>query len=189
MYQFGPKLFGYFWARIFKSYCHIWNQHPQICQKWAFNSYSKFWYRVRFFWRFGSGSALESMPPWITAICSTIWEEVNGTLSLTTQCQNVYTFWWDIFRKWCINQLLLLNTSSFLFPQAFFFLSTSLLFNFNLSTSSLLINFIIIYHTWFPSLSNLLATSICFQVSMLLMLVTMYKVKFTLWKTLIMFIA
>ena len=24
-------LFGYFWARILKYYCHIWNQHPQIC--------------------------------------------------------------------------------------------------------------------------------------------------------------
>ena len=25
-------LFGYFWARILKNYCHIWNQHPQVCQ-------------------------------------------------------------------------------------------------------------------------------------------------------------
>ena len=22
---------GYFWARILKNYCHIWNQHPRIC--------------------------------------------------------------------------------------------------------------------------------------------------------------
>ena len=31
--QFGIKntLFRYFWAKIFKKYCHIWNQHPQIC--------------------------------------------------------------------------------------------------------------------------------------------------------------
>ena len=30
--KFGTKraLFGYFWARILKSYCHIWNQHPRI---------------------------------------------------------------------------------------------------------------------------------------------------------------
>ena len=49
-------LFGYFWARILKNYCHILNQHPQISRKWVFNSYSKFWYRVRFFWRSGSGS-------------------------------------------------------------------------------------------------------------------------------------
>ena len=29
----GPKnaLFGYFWTRTFKNYCHIWNQHPRIC--------------------------------------------------------------------------------------------------------------------------------------------------------------
>ena len=24
-------LFLYFWPRILKNYCHIWNQHPQIC--------------------------------------------------------------------------------------------------------------------------------------------------------------
>ena len=30
-------LFGYFWARILKSYCHIRNQHPQICQKRVLN--------------------------------------------------------------------------------------------------------------------------------------------------------
>ena len=49
--KFGTQnvLFGYFWGRILKNYCHIWNQHPQLCRKWPFNSYSKFWYRVRFF--------------------------------------------------------------------------------------------------------------------------------------------
>ena len=64
MPKFGTKtsLFGYFWGRISKNYCHIWNQHPQICQKWVFNANSEFQYRVRFFWRSGSGSALESMP-------------------------------------------------------------------------------------------------------------------------------
>ena len=33
MPKFGTKnaLFGYFWARILKSYCRIWNQHPEIC--------------------------------------------------------------------------------------------------------------------------------------------------------------
>ena len=32
--KFGTKnaLFKYFWARIIKNYCYIWNQHPQICQ-------------------------------------------------------------------------------------------------------------------------------------------------------------
>ena len=31
--KLGTKnaLFGYFWARIFKNYCHIWNQHPRSC--------------------------------------------------------------------------------------------------------------------------------------------------------------
>ena len=33
MPKFGNKnaLFGYFWARIWKNYYHIWNQHPRIC--------------------------------------------------------------------------------------------------------------------------------------------------------------
>ena len=43
--------------------------------------------------------------PWITSICSTILEELDVTSSLTTQCQNVYTFWWETFCKWRINQL------------------------------------------------------------------------------------
>ena len=68
--KFGTRnaLFGYFLVRILKNYNHIWNQHPRFCQKWVFNSYSEFWYRVcffqtfvvRFFWgsRSGSWSAL-----------------------------------------------------------------------------------------------------------------------------------
>ena len=67
MPKFGTKnaLFGYFsYGWNLKNYCHIWNQHPGICQKWVFNSYSEFWYIVRFFkrsrvlflYRFGSGS-------------------------------------------------------------------------------------------------------------------------------------
>ena len=51
MPKFGTKyaLFGYFWIRILKNYCHIWNHHPQVCHKWVFNSYSEFWDRVHFF--------------------------------------------------------------------------------------------------------------------------------------------
>ena len=32
MPKFGTKsaLFGYFWAGIWKNYCHIWNQHLRI---------------------------------------------------------------------------------------------------------------------------------------------------------------
>ena len=135
-----------------------------------------FWFLV---WCSFILDVLGKITPSITSICSTIWEEADGTSSLTTQCQNVYTFWWDMFCNWCINQLPLFNTSYFLFPQALFFLSTSLLFNLNLSTLSLLISFIITCHTWFSSFSNLLTTSICFQVLMLWILVTMYKTKFT----------
>ena len=34
MPKFGTKnaLFGFFQTRIFKNYCQIWNQHPQLCQ-------------------------------------------------------------------------------------------------------------------------------------------------------------
>ena len=51
MPKFGIKnaLFGYSGARILKDYGHIWNKHAQICQKCVFNSYSEFWYKVRFF--------------------------------------------------------------------------------------------------------------------------------------------
>ena len=38
-------LFGYFWVTVSKNYCHISNQHPQICQKWVFNSCKEFRYR------------------------------------------------------------------------------------------------------------------------------------------------
>ena len=33
MPKFGSKnaLFGYFWTRIWKHYCHIWNVHTRIC--------------------------------------------------------------------------------------------------------------------------------------------------------------
>ena len=47
---------GFFGLKLKKkNCCHIWNKHPRICQKWVFNSYSKFWYRVCFFLRSGSG--------------------------------------------------------------------------------------------------------------------------------------
>ena len=33
MPNFGTKntLLAYFWVRISKRYCHIWNKHPQVC--------------------------------------------------------------------------------------------------------------------------------------------------------------
>ena len=40
---------------------------------------------------------------WITSICSKIWEEADGTSSLTIQYQNVYFFWWNMFLKNSIN--------------------------------------------------------------------------------------
>ena len=56
MLKFGTKnaLFEYFWTRILKNYCHICNQHLQICQKWVFNPYSEFWYKSAFLKGLGS---------------------------------------------------------------------------------------------------------------------------------------
>ena len=34
-------LFGYFWVKILTNYCHISNQHPQICQTAKFHKKSK----------------------------------------------------------------------------------------------------------------------------------------------------
>ena len=33
MHKFGTKnaLFRYFWCKTLKNYCHLWNEHPQIC--------------------------------------------------------------------------------------------------------------------------------------------------------------
>ena len=49
--KFGSKkcLIMIFLDYNFKNYSDIWRHHPQIFQTWAFNSYSVFWYKVRFF--------------------------------------------------------------------------------------------------------------------------------------------
>ena len=54
MPKFGTKnaLFAYFWARILKTYCHIWNQYPRKCQKWVLT------HTVNF----GKGSAFPKCP-------------------------------------------------------------------------------------------------------------------------------
>ena len=41
--KFGTKnsLFGYFWATSLNYYCHIWNQHPQICLTAKFSKITK----------------------------------------------------------------------------------------------------------------------------------------------------
>ena len=48
-------LFWYFWARILKRYCHIWNQHPWIClitKYWEIMKMSKFVTKRVLFWYF-----------------------------------------------------------------------------------------------------------------------------------------
>ena len=57
MSKFGTKSasFGYFWARILKNYCHIWNQHLRIsviakfCEEMKM---PKFGTKYAFFWYF-----------------------------------------------------------------------------------------------------------------------------------------
>ena len=57
MPKFGtkPTYLNIFGLDLSKNYCHIWNQHPQVSQKWVFNSNSKFWYRSVFSEGLGQG--------------------------------------------------------------------------------------------------------------------------------------
>ena len=80
-----------------------------------------------------------------------LFDEIDDTSSLIIQYQDVYSLCWGVFWKWYVNQRP--------FPTNCPFFSSSL-FNFNLSTLPLLINFIITYHTWFPSLSSLESSDI-----------------------------
>ena len=80
-----------------------------------------------------------------------LFDEIDDTSSLIIQYQDVYSLCWGVFWKWYVNQRP--------FPTNCLFFSSSL-FNFNLSTLPLLINFIITYHTWFPSLSSLESSDI-----------------------------
>ena len=43
MPKLGTKhaLLEYFWLQVLKNYCHIWNQHPQICQTAKFQEKTK----------------------------------------------------------------------------------------------------------------------------------------------------
>ena len=119
MSKIGSKnaLFGYFRAEMFlKNYDHIWSQHLEICQKRAFNSYSEFWYSVRYFWRSGvrflrrsgsgSGFTLERMPVMRHKKCSRHgsdpWLLWNLKLSPNMRC-----CWWP-----CRNYYLLGGVSS-----------------------------------------------------------------------------
>ena len=80
-----------------------------------------------------------------------LFDEIDDTSSLIIQYQDVYSLCWGVFWKWYVNQRP--------FPTNCLFFSSSL-FNFNLSTLPLLINFIITYHTWFPSLLSLESSDI-----------------------------
>ena len=87
--------------------------------------------------------------PWITSICSPIWEKFDSTSSLITQCQNAYFFLMRYFLHMAYQSPL--NTSSFLFLQVFF------LINF-ITTQLQLLNFIIT-HQLHHHLSYLISLS------------------------------
>ena len=70
MPKFGTKssLFGYFWARILKNYCHIWNQDLRTSVTASFCEETKrakfgtkstllgyFWPKIPYFCNFGQG--------------------------------------------------------------------------------------------------------------------------------------
>ena len=150
--------------------------------------------------------ALYGWPPisWITSICSTVWEKVDDTSSLTTRYQRVCIFWLDMFfkkKKNSINIDILISHGvsinfnfdfrvsnqfriCFLLPAQAFSLTNSPLINFNLSTSlSLLINFIIIYQpdlSFFRALNLLICYilfhSIYYGYCVLWIMVTVYSV-------------
>ena len=88
-----------------------------------------------------------------------LFDEIDDTSSLIIQYQDVYSLCCGIFWKWYVNQRPFPTNCPFFFLRVFY-LSTSSLFNFNLSTLPLLINFIITYHTWFHSLSSLESSDI-----------------------------
>ena len=100
---------------------------------------------------------------WITLNQLTIWGSqqtfcwVDGTSSYHWQNNiRMYIFTDETFfaNGVSINFLFLIPVF-FSFFLGIFYSSTPWLFNFNLSTSSLLINFNITYHTWFPFPSSL----------------------------------
>ena len=98
--------------------------------------------------------------------------------------QNVCTFWWAIIFKNSINihyfhmvyQFLLLNTFSFSSRCFTYQLAFSLSWTLNLQSASVM----------FP---NFCCSFFLRNFWILWMLVTVFKVKFTLWKTLIMYMA
>ena len=91
---------------------------------------------------------------WIISICSTIWVEVYGNPSLTTNIR-IYIFFDKTYFTNCLSTNFLFWIPVFFFLLRIFYLSPSPLFNLTSSTSSLLLNFIITYHLWFLSILSL----------------------------------
>ena len=106
-----------------------------------------------------------SNPPMAAGICDSNKSRAGHHRSLKLGSKLKYLNWWDMLFKSTIDiyyfRMVYQSTSSseylFLsFSWGFLLFTTSSFFNFNLSTSSLLINFTINYTTtWFPSLSSL----------------------------------
>ena len=77
-------LFGYFWARIFKNYCHIYYQHPQICviatffQKKTQILVQKCLVSVSFFWNFKKLLSYLKSAPLNFSICKISRENKNA---------------------------------------------------------------------------------------------------------------
>ena len=91
---------------------------------------------------------------WIISICSTIWVEVYGNPSLTTNIR-IYIFFDKTYFTNCLSTNFLFWIPVFFFFLRIFYLSPSPLPNLTSSTSSLLLNFIITYHLWFLCILSL----------------------------------
>ena len=94
---------------------------------------------------------------WIILIFSKIWEEIDGTSSWQHNIR-MYRFSDKTYFANGVSINFLFWMPVIFFSLRLFYSLTVSLCNFNLSTSSLLINFIITYDTWLPSISNLQAS-------------------------------
>ena len=109
MPKFGTTnaLLGYFWGRILKNYCHIWNQQTQICQIVKFldkTKLPKFWTKNAFYGYFW-GRLLKNY-------CH-IWNQHAQICLLTKFCHKTKIpkfetktvlfeyFWGRILKKYC----------------------------------------------------------------------------------------
>ena len=109
--KFGTKiaLFDFFWSRILKNYCQIWNQHPRICQTVKFCEkikMPKFGTKSTLFGHFGARiwkncCHIWNQHPRICQICKISWKNENAYI-LDQKCLIwVFFFWAALWKQYC----------------------------------------------------------------------------------------